>query len=82
MTDTSVTTVMRPVISMDPLIRALIPLLAIDQIMKIFIVLLTKEEMKAEGEAEEEDGEKGTEEVLCHGGKDLEVIHTVAATDT
>lgn len=50
--------------------------------MKIFIVLLTKEEMKAEGEAEEEDGEKGTEEVLCHGGKDLEVIHTVAATDT
>lgn len=80
MTDTSVTTVMRPVISMDPLIRALIPLLAIDQIMKIIIVLLTKEEMKAEGE--EEDGEKGTEEVLCHGGKDLEVIHTVAATDT
>lgn len=73
---------MRPVISLDTLVRGLIPLLAINQIMKTIIVLLTKEEMKAEGVVEEEDGEKGTEEVLCHGGKDLEVTHTVAATDT
>lgn len=68
---------------MDTLIRAVIPLLAIIPIMPIIIVLPTKGKMKAEGEAEEEEGERGTEEVQGPGGKDLEVTlsHMVAATD-
>lgn len=69
---------------MDTLIRTLIPLLAIIQIMLIIIIIFcTKEKMKAEGEAEDEGGEKGTEEVQAPGGKELEVIlsHMVAATD-